>query len=187
MRARTAASVVLAAGLLLGSTGCSLISNVATQIQYDPANGVSAHVGAVKVLNMVAITDDGEIANLIMVIVNNGSDEAVVNFQYEGADGKVTMTATVPGNSTVSYGNTGEQQFLLEGIDRQPGSLLPVYVQYGKHTGEMALVPVLDTSYSEFTGLEPTPAPTPTPEVQPTQSSETPEATPTPEPTATNG
>jgi hypothetical protein len=53
---------------------------------------------------------------------------------------------------------------VLEGLDVVPGSLLPVYVQYGDEAGHLLNVPVLDATLPEYAALAPSPTPTPEPE-----------------------
>jgi hypothetical protein len=174
VRSRVAASVVLAAGVLLGSTGCAFFSPQATQIPYDPSDGVSTTVGDIKVRNAMAITEDGSDVNLVMVVVNSGTKAQSVRIEYnfdddsEGTAG-VDKIDIAPGE-TISYGNGDDSPSLvLDGADVSLGSLMPIFVQYGDETGKQMLVPVLDNSLPGYGELEPTitPLATPTPAAAP--------------------
>jgi len=159
--ARGAASIILAGALALGMSGCGFFAPQATLIQYAPSDGVEGDVGDIKVRNAVALSEDGTDASLIMTIINSGTSNADVNFQYVDAAGKtITATVSVAGNTNLSVGNTGEEQLVLSGLDIELGSLLPVYLQYGSEEGQELLVPVIPAEHSEYTGLTPTPLPT---------------------------
>jgi len=159
--ARGAASIILAGALALGMSGCGFFAPQATLIQYAPSDGVEGDVGDIKVRNAVALSEDGTDASLIMTIINSGTSNADVNFQYVDAAGKtITATVSVAGNTNLSVGNTGEAQLVLSGLDVELGSLLPVYLQYGSEEGQELLVPVIPAEHSEYTGLTPTPLPT---------------------------
>lgn len=161
MIARGAASIILAGALALGMSGCGFFAPQATLIQYAPSDGVEGDVGDIKVRNAVALSEDGTDASLIMTIINSGTSNADVNFQYVDAAGKtITATVSVAGNTNLSVGNTGEAQLVLSGLDVELGSLLPVYLQYGSEEGQELLVPVIPAEHSEYTGLTPTPLPT---------------------------
>ena len=58
MKSRLVASAALSALVLLGATGCTFITPQATEIQYNPADGVSADFGPLKVRDALVITDD---------------------------------------------------------------------------------------------------------------------------------
>lgn len=153
MRARIAASIVLVVGVMLSASACGFVTPVATGEDYAPSDGVSVTVGNVKVLNALILSEDGDEGNLVASIVNNGSERVSVAFQFESDSGKVTTTVSVGAKSTKSIGT--DSTFLLEGMNTQPGALLPVFVQHGDETGKQALVPVLDGSQSEYRNLLP--------------------------------
>jgi hypothetical protein len=181
VRSRVTASVVLAAGVLLASTGCAFFSPVATQISYDPSDGVSTTVGDIKVRNAIAFTEDGGDVNLVMVLVNSGTKAANVKFEYgfsDGSDGPsgVARKDIAPGE-TISFGNGDDAPTLiLDEADAELGGLMPIFVQYGNETGKEMLVPVLDGTLPGYEDLVPTSTPTATPTAT---STPTPTATPT--------
>lgn len=178
MRARIAASVVLAAGLLLGTSGCAFFAPQSTLIQYDPSDGVGNQVGSVKVRNALLLTTDGERASLLASFINDGTTSVDLKVQYTLKPGgkKTTMVHLAPGQ-VKTFGNKATDQLILQGIDKKAGELYPIFFQYGSHTGQQSLVPVLDGTWSNYVGLLPKPKPTPTP---------TATLTPTPNPTTTS-
>lgn len=184
MRTRIVASAVVAIAILSGTAGCTLLAPQATTIHYDASDGVSGNVGDVAVRNAILLSEDGNLANLLVTFVNQSGSTQNISVQYGAATGKVTASVVVPANSTVSVGTPNAPSVILEGIDTQPGALFPVFVQYGDETGLELLVPVLDGAIGPYSTLLPTATPTPTPTATPTPSATpTPEATPTPTPT----
>jgi hypothetical protein len=185
VRSRVAVSAILAAGVLLGSSGCAFFSPVATQIAYDPSDGTSTTVGDIKVRNALAITEDGETVNLVMAVINSGEETAIVRFQYgfEGSEptsSDLGIVVPVEAGETISFGNGDEAtDAILTDAGAELGGLMPVFVQYGDETGKTMLVPVLDGSLPGYEDLVPTEAATPTATPTPTGSA-TSTATPTP-------
>jgi hypothetical protein len=183
VRARIAATVVLAAGILIGTSGCNLFAPQATTIHYDPSDGVGGDVGQVDVRNALLISTDGENANLVATLVNRGDSSYPVVVQYDGTSGRVSEEITVPAKSRVQLGADGGPSVTLRDVDAQPGSLFPVFFQYGEETGTELLVPVLENNLSEYSTLTPSPEPTRIPEPAPTTAPTTePTAEPTTEP-----
>jgi hypothetical protein len=178
------ATALLAAGVLLGSTGCAFFSPVATQIPYNASDGVSTTVGDIKVRNAMAITADGETVNLVMFVHNTGEKSQKVKFQYNFDTAAPSATdnakvVTIDAGETISFGNGGDApEAILTDANTDLGSLMPVFVQYGDETGKTMLVPVLDGTLPGYADLVPTAVAT-APAVP------TPAVTATPTPTAT--
>lgn len=182
MRARIVVSVVLAAGLLMGTTGCTFFSDQATLKPYDPSDGVGAQVGSVKVRNAIVLTrNEGKLATLLVDFINEGHSPLAMSIQYTSASGKTTVVKAIPADGTRSFGGgDGEQQIQFTNVKATPGALFDVYFQYGDATGKQIMVPVLDGTQKEYRTLLPTPKPKPTPSATPTNI---PGATLTPTPT----
>jgi hypothetical protein len=153
VKARLAASAVLAVGLVLGASGCSMLTYQATTEHYDPSDGVSADVGALDLRNILVVSEDGEDGNLVLTVVNTGEDDAELGVQV-GEGGGEPLIIEVEAGATVSLGGD-EEPLLLEGIDTQPGALVPIYFQYGTAEGIEKLVPVLDGRLPEYADLAP--------------------------------
>ncbi|MFM9918896.1 hypothetical protein [Lacisediminihabitans sp. H27-G8] len=173
MRARIVATVVVAASLLLSTAGCSFFAPQSTLKKYDPSDGVGVTVGQVKVRNALLLTKDGQEASFLVNLVNDGQKTVNVLIQYdgttaEGTSGKVDTRVQLDAGEVKTFGSSDTRQLIFSGIDSKPGSLFPVFVQYGTETGDQLLVPVLDGSLSEYSKLLPMPLPTATPPVNPT-------------------
>jgi hypothetical protein len=153
VKARLAASAVLAVGLVLGASGCSMLTYQATTEHYDASDGVSANVGDLDLRNILVVSEDGEDGNLVLTVVNTGEDDAELGVQV-GEGGGEPLIIEVEAGATVSLGGD-EEPLLLEGIDTQPGALVPIYFQYGTAEGIEKLVPVLDGRLPEYADLAP--------------------------------
>ncbi len=161
MRARIAASIVLAVGILLGTSACNLLAPQATTNHYDASDGVSGDVGDVAIRNAILLSNDGSTANLLVTVVNQGDSAHSLNVQYDAGGGKVTQKVIINPNSSVTVGTDGAPTVTLENIDTPPGALFPVFLQYGSETGIELLVPVLDGTLKEYSTLMPSEKPKP--------------------------
>ena len=171
MKARIAASVVLAVGVALATAGCNLVAPQATRAIYDPSDGVGATVGDLSIRNAFIVSTDGEEGTIVVTVINDSAETETLEVQYESADGRTDGQATVvPGSNRI--GPTEDQSVTMPGIDTVPGSLFPVYFQYGDEEGKELLVPVLTNALESYSTLTPAPSVTPT-------------STPTPDPAFT--
>lgn len=168
MKARRAASIALAAALLIGTSACTLVSVNGTLKHYEPSDGTATTIGDLKLRNVLGISEDGEDVALVLSIINGGSEDGAVVFQYEDENGdKQELTVAIDPNSTTTVGHTEEEQLVLRGVGATVGGLLPVYVTFtdGKtkkvSQGKQIYVPILDGSTVEYGPLLPSPLPTP--------------------------
>ena len=157
MKSRLIASLALGALVVLGTSGCAMISTQATTIQYSPSDGVNIpDSGPLQVRNVLIVADDdGEDGNLIAAIVNTTSDSQTLRIEFGEGSAKTTESIRVPANSTVSLGTDETEPVLLEGIDTKPGAVLPMYFQSGDGEGILFDVPVLDGSLDYYGDLLP--------------------------------
>ncbi len=141
---RVMASVALGAVLLLGTTGCAMLSTQATTIPYSPADGVNVpDSGPLLIRNALLVTDEkGEDANFLAAIINPTDESQTLKLEF-GEEDPISETVRVPANTTVSLGVT-DDALLIEGLDAQAGSDVLVYFQSGDSEGVDAAVPVLD-------------------------------------------
>ena len=158
MKARIIVSVVVATGILLGTSGCNLLAPQSTTAKYDASDGVSGNVGDLAIRNAMLLSDDGNIANLVVTVVNSGDSAHNLNVQYDDGTEKFTQEVNVDANSSVTFG-TPDAPTVTVAADVAPGSLFPVFFQYGNETGVEVLVPVLDGSLEEYSTLLPTSVP----------------------------
>ncbi|MCR2762567.1 DNA modification methylase [Microbacterium sp. zg.B48] len=157
MKSRLIASLALGALVVLGTSGCSMISVQATTLQYSPSDGVNIpDSGPLEVRNVLIVADEeGNDGNLVAAIVNATSDSQTLRIEFGEGSAKSTESIRVPANTTVSLGTEETEPLLLEGIDTKPGSDLPMYFQSGDADGILFTVPVLDDSLDYLAGLAP--------------------------------
>lgn len=150
-RSRTAARMMaagaLGAAVLLGASGCALISTQATTITYSPSDGiiVSPESGPVQIRNVLIVAnEDGSAGNLLGAFVNSTDENHTVSMEFGDPGSGVSETIRVPANTVISLGVDGEDPILLEGIEMLPGSDVPASFQSGDGETVLTDVPVLD-------------------------------------------
>ena len=167
MRRRIAATAVLAAGLLIATAGCTFLTPQATEIKYDPSDGVSLNVGDLQVRNALVISPKGTDGNLVGVFINTSKSPIEVEVQYtsHGALKATTEELDIPlaAGQVLSLGNPGVPQEVFQGLNVPPGALAKVFVEYDGVAGKNVDLPVLINSDGSYNGDAPKPTPTPTP------------------------
>jgi hypothetical protein len=175
VRARVAASAVLAALLAVTLAGCNFFTPQATLKPYDASDGVSTVVGDVHISNALVLSEDGVSGNLLFTAVNNSRKSVDLTVQYDSLGKRTDLTVEVAAGSSAQFGFGDDGQLFLTAIDTKPGALMPIYFQYGDEQGKQLMVPVLDGSLEQYSPFLPQ-TPTPTPTVS---------ETPVPDPSAT--
>jgi hypothetical protein len=161
VKARLVASAALALGIVLGGSGCAMLTYQATTEPYDASDGVSAAVGELELRNVLVISDHGVAGNLVMTVVNNGTEDRELLVEY--GDGGEAEPVEIAAGSSVAFGVGDEQgvdvvkPVLLPAIDTMPGALLPVYFHYEGAEGMEVRVPVLTGTLPEYRSLVPKP------------------------------
>lgn len=172
MNSRALASIALGAAVLLGATGCSMISPQATTIAYPAAEGVNVpdSTGPVQVRNVFFLVGDGDTANLVGAFVNASNEDQVATLSIEdGPD----VTIEVPAGETVSYGVDDHKS--VEDFTGELGGNVTVAFTSGNGQTESVEVPVLDGAMDYLKDAaplssEPTDEETPAPEASETPS-----------------
>ena len=155
MKSRLAASIALAAALLIGTTGCTFFSPIATQKVYDPSDGVGAEVGDLLIRNAMLIGDDPENLNLVVTIVNRSDSDRRLSVQWVAGGERITESMFVNANGRTAFGGPEQDQVLVTGSTNVIGGLVPLFFSYGTAPGVEVLVPVLDGSLPEYELLVP--------------------------------
>ena len=153
MRSR-ATSILLAGLVVAGLTGCTFGAVQATRLDYDPSDGIGAEVGNVQVRNALLVTEDGETAALAVNLINPGVENVQLTVSWEAEAGRVDRNVSLRAGSTQSLG-ADASPIVLSGVEAAPGSLFPVFFQYGDNEGQELMVPVLDGSLAEYAELVP--------------------------------
>lgn len=173
---RLIAAAALCAAVALGTTGCGLVAEMGTAVQYSPSDGIDVrNSGPLEVRNaLIVVDEEGTTGNLVAAIVNMTDSAQTLNVQVGDGSDAIAEAIRVKPNTVMSLGAEGQKPLRLEGIDAQAGSTLPVFFQSGDAEGVNADVPVLNGELRYLSTLVPTPAPTFT--------VNTPAPTPTPTP-----
>ncbi|GAA3760256.1 hypothetical protein GCM10022240_11110 [Microbacterium kribbense] len=164
MKSRLFASVAVCAAVMLGASGCAMISPQGTTIPYSPGDGVNvadAPGAALLVRNaLIVANEDGTVGNMIAAVVNLTGDPQTLNVQVGTGSSAINETVPVPAHSVASLGGSADP-LRLDGLNVKPGATVSVYFQSGNASGETANVPVLDGSEEYLASYVPAPAATP--------------------------
>jgi hypothetical protein len=157
VKPRHFASVAVATALVLGTTGCSMISPQATTIEYSAAEGVNVYdSGPLDVRNAyIVATDDGAEGNFVAAIVNDTDESHTLRIELGEGSSTIPFTVRVPARTTISLGADGEEPILVEGLDTPPGADIPGFFQSGDEEGALISVPVLDGALPYLAPLVP--------------------------------
>ena len=160
MRARAVAAIALSGALVAGLSGCALWLKPETGRTYDASDGVSLDLGDLELRNVLVLTEDGELGNLVGTAVNTtGSDiDFTVQWKFDGEYYEVELTADAHGRT--DFGIDGPQ-VTLQPLGVKAGSLLEAVVHTADDQSGL-LIPVLDATLIEYQDGLPTPTPTPT-------------------------
>ncbi|GAA4350562.1 DNA modification methylase [Microbacterium rhizosphaerae] len=157
MKSRLIASIVVGAAVILGATGCSMISPQTTTVPYSPSDGINVPdvPGApLQVRNALVITNAGAAGNLVAAIVNQTDRDETLTINI--SDTAVSKTVDVPANSTVSLG-TQDTPPLALAVRTKPGATVLMEFQSGDAQGVKVHVPVLNGTLPYYSTLVPTP------------------------------
>jgi len=154
-KSRLLASLALGGVLLMGTTGCAMLSTQATTLPYSPADGVNVpDSGPLLVRNALLVTDEeGEDANFLAAIVNPTDESQTLTLEF-GEEDPITEEVRVAANTTVSLGVT-DDALLIKGLDTPAGADVLVYFQSGDSEGTEVAVPVLDGTLDYLTEFVP--------------------------------
>ncbi|MBN9140901.1 MAG: hypothetical protein J0H23_08745 [Micrococcales bacterium] len=168
MRARAVAAIALSGALVVGLSGCALWQQPETGREYDASDGVSLNLGDLELRNVLVLTEDGDLGNLVGTAVNTtGADiDFTVQWNIDGTYHEVELTARAHGRT--SFGTDGDQ-VTLQPLGEKAGSMLDTVVHISSDQKELR-IPVLDATLPEYDGALPTPTPTPTPRSTPSPS-----------------
>lgn len=153
MKLRTVSAIVLAAGLTVGATGCSLIAPVATSTPYAPSDGVNVSIGGADIRNIMLIEDEsGENFNVVFSSVNTGADDLplTINFERSGS-GFASADFTIEPGSTLFGNPEGDTPPTLVSLgDVSPGETVTAFFQVPGADEVEYDIPVLDGTLEEY-------------------------------------
>ena len=152
---RTAIALVLAGAAFTGLTACTLWAPQDTLDIEEASVGPSATVGDVFVGNAVLVSGEGDTANLVATLVNEGGATQHVRIAPQGGE---TIQVTLKPRQTKQLGDPPNELSQVTGLDAEPGSLTTVTVTSGGNTVGLQ-VPVVTGSLQPYGTLTPSPSP----------------------------
>ncbi len=167
MRARLIATVAVAAAVVLGTTGCSMLAPQSTTVQYSASDGMNVpdSSGPLQVRNALFVAnEDGSEGNFVAAIVNGTDSSEVLHIQIGDGDGAIVKSVRVEAHTTKGLGVEdiegvenfeGADPLLVVGLDTPPGATVSVYFQSGDGDGARVDIPVLDSSIAYLATLAP--------------------------------
>jgi hypothetical protein len=143
------AAVTIAASMLLGTSGCTFMSPVASRIEYAPADGSKVDLETVKIRNFVYVTN-GTVSAISGSIVNPSLEPKIVRIQYTDAavNEAKEVTFTVNAGQRIDLGYNGGQALAIN-LGGKAGGVVRINVSEGSVTEEMR-VPVLDGTFEFY-------------------------------------
>jgi hypothetical protein len=143
------AAVTIAASMLLGTSGCTFLSPVASRIEYAPADGSQVDLETVKIRNFVYVTN-GTVSAISGSIVNPSLEPKIVRIQYTDAavNEAKEVTFTVNAGQRIDLGYNGGQALAIN-LGGKAGGIVRINVSEGSVTEEMR-VPVLDGTFEFY-------------------------------------
>ena len=147
---RKFAAIAIAAGVVLGTAGCNMISHVATNDPYAPSDGAQAHIGDLKARNFLLLQDSTK-SILIGSLVNSAPDAVAASLEYsDGGANKITQV-NLNGYQKFDLGYNGTAALPVV-TDLKPGALFKLTLKSGTESAELS-VPVLDGTLKEYKAI----------------------------------
>lgn len=146
---RKFAAVVVATGVLLGTTGCTFTSPVATMMVYTPGDGTNSNFGPVAARNIfVLVAPSGQTA-LFGSFINTSEEDASFEIQIAGQSYVMNLAK----GEKLDIGFNGKNALPLAGLTAQAGSLVDVTFKHGSEHSVDATLPVLDGTFEQYAPL----------------------------------
>lgn len=158
MNTRKIAAVVIAASVAFATAGCTMLSPVATQLEYQPGNGLDVNFTTVAARNLVYLVGSNDQGALIGSLVNRGFDATTAKLSSAGG---TSVDVSIAGKGKTDFGYNGSVALPL-GIVAKAGSLTEITIMVNGES-KTVKVPVLDGTFSEYAGLVAEPTATPKP------------------------
>lgn len=151
MNTRRLAPLALVGALLLGTTGCTFVTDQATLTEYNPGDGVGFSVGDLKVRDALIIADEqGALGNFSAAVINDADRSQTLTLTWDGGSADIDVNA----GQTLTLGFDGDEPKLLEDLGTPPGALASIEFSDGSQS-TLATIPVLDGGLEHYRDLVP--------------------------------
>lgn len=167
-RVRQAGIVLVASLSVLGASGCQAVNPQATQMSYDPSDGVSVSAGATQARNLfVAAAAEGAPARLGGAFFNDADRETTVTLRSSTG---TQVQVKVPASG--DYYLDQEPNVNIGEVSQPPGALIDLTMTDSVSGASTNVrVPVVDGTLAEYRTVVPgTPTPSGTPTSTPTET-----------------
>lgn len=143
------AAVAFAASLLVGTTGCTFSSPVASQMEYAPADGSQVDLESLKVRNFVYLTN-GTVSALTGSVVNSGLETKTLKISYTDAsvNEQKELSLTVNAGQKLDLGYNGGQALAIN-LGGKAGDIVTIKLTEGAVTADLN-IPVLDDTFDFY-------------------------------------
>ena len=154
MNIRKIATVAVAASLMLGTTGCTFVSPIASRIEYAPSDGSQVTLKHVDARNFIYLSDGKGNHGLFGSLVNRDLTSTSVKLQYTDATSGEKKEAffTLLPSQKLDFGYNGAS-YLDFDLGGKPGAVVTVFVVADGEAGQGMNVPVLDGTLPEYAEL----------------------------------
>ena len=154
MNIRKIATVAIAASLMLGTSGCTFVSPIASRIEYAPSDGSQVTLKHVDARNFIYLSDGEGHFGLFGSLVNRGVTSTSVKLQYTDATTSEKKEAffTLLPSQKLDFGYNGASALNYD-LGGKPGQVVTVFVVAEGEAGQGMNVPVLDGTLPEYAEL----------------------------------
>lgn len=154
MNIRKIATLAIAASLMLGTTGCTFVSPIASRIEYAPSDGSQVTLKHVDARNFIYLSDGAGNYGLFGSLVNRDLTSTSVKLQYtDGTSGeKKEAFFTLLPSQKLDFGYNGSSALDFD-LGGKPGAVVTVFVVADGEAGQAMDVPVLDGTLPEYAEL----------------------------------
>lgn len=159
------AATVVGLAAVLSLAGCQWTSPLATQKIYDPADGVSAKVGAVQLRNVLIVSGQSGGPGTLVAWAENPTDKPVTISFAAGSEAPIPLA--VPAGATAQLRGEPGKLAAIKAVAAEPGALAKVTASSPSGGAVAFDVPVLypapESQYAKLApaGFTPRPAPSP--------------------------
>jgi hypothetical protein len=151
---RQGARALALAAVVAALPACGYCSDTTTELDYEPADGVSAQVGDVLARNLVVVGDKGSEGLVSGALVNTGTSDQTVTIETKGSPQPVQISLS-PGQLVTLGSGTDQKSVVVGNLSQAPGSLMPVTLSSPAGGDVVTNVPVLAPRF-EYSTVTPT-------------------------------
>jgi hypothetical protein len=142
-------ALAIAAGLVLGTSGCGLMSPIDSRIEYAPADGTQVDLETLKLRNFMYLTD-GTVSAIAGSVVNPGLESKTLKISYTDAavNEMKVVTISVNAGQKLDLGFNGTRALAIN-LGGSAGGVVNITVSEGM-SEEVMNVPVLDNTFDFY-------------------------------------